>query len=132
MPIGNGDIGANVWVEKNGDLAFYISKTDAWSETGRLLKLGKVVVTVTPNPFNEKTFSQELILENGEILVSYGATKIRFWVDANHPVIQTDITSKTPVQLKVTYESWRKKKRPILGEEGKSVWGLGPNQWSGD
>ena len=132
MPIGNGDIGANVWVEKNGDLAFYISKTDAWSETGRLLKLGKVVVTVTPNPFNEKTFSQELKLENGEILINYGDAKIRFWIDANHPVIQTGITSKTPVQVKVTYENWRKEKRPILGEEGKSVWGLGPNQWSGD
>jgi hypothetical protein len=30
MPIGNGDIGLNVWVETNGELAFYISKTDAW------------------------------------------------------------------------------------------------------
>jgi len=29
MPIGNGDIGANVWVDDNGDLVFYISKTDA-------------------------------------------------------------------------------------------------------
>ena len=128
MPIGNGDIGANLWVEANGDLAFYISKTDAWSEIGRLLKLGKVVVSITPNPFNEKTFFQELRLENGEILVSYGDTKIRFWIDANHPVIQTDITSKTPIQVKVTYENWRKAKRPILGEEGKSVWGIGPNQ----
>ena len=30
MPLGNGDIGLNVWAEKNGDLVFYISKTDAW------------------------------------------------------------------------------------------------------
>lgn len=30
MPLGNGDIGLNLWVEKNGDLIFYISKTDAW------------------------------------------------------------------------------------------------------
>ena len=44
MPIGNGDIGANVWVEENGDLVFYISKTDAWSENGRLLKLGEILV----------------------------------------------------------------------------------------
>ncbi len=39
MPIGNGDIGANVWVEPSGDVVFYISKTDAWSENARLLKL---------------------------------------------------------------------------------------------
>src|SRR5258708_37183189 len=30
MPVGNGDIGLNVWTEPNGDLCFYIGKTDAW------------------------------------------------------------------------------------------------------
>src|SRR5580693_5183646 len=30
MPLGNGDIGLNVWVEPEGDVLFYISKTDAW------------------------------------------------------------------------------------------------------
>ncbi|WP_431209859.1 DUF5703 domain-containing protein [Puia sp. P3] len=30
MPLGNGDIGLNLWVEPGGDLVFYISKTDAW------------------------------------------------------------------------------------------------------
>jgi hypothetical protein len=34
MPIGNGDIGANVWVEQNGDLLILISKTDSWDENG--------------------------------------------------------------------------------------------------
>lgn len=132
MPIGNGDIGANVWVEGNGDLVFYVSKTDSWSEIGGLLKLGRVRISILPNPFNEKTFKQELKLQNGEIDISYGDTKIRFWIDANHPVIQADITSKTPVQVKVAYENWRKEKRPILGEEAKSVWGIGPNQVSKD
>lgn len=31
MPLGNGDLGLNVWVEKDGDLLFYISNTDAWT-----------------------------------------------------------------------------------------------------
>ena len=57
MPIGNGDIGANVWVAQNGDLVFYLSKTDAWSENARLLKLGKVRVALTPNPFTGTTFT---------------------------------------------------------------------------
>lgn len=26
MPVGNGDIGLNVWIEEDGDLLFYISK----------------------------------------------------------------------------------------------------------
>lgn len=51
MPLGNGDIGLNVWVEENGDLLFYISKTDAWSENSRLLKLGRMRVSLEPNPF---------------------------------------------------------------------------------
>ncbi len=130
MPIGNGDIGANVWVEENGDLVFYISKTDAWSEIGRLLKLGKVRIAISPSPILSQGFLQELKLKNGEISIHMSTTNIRFWIDANHPVIQTDITSKTPVHVKVSYENWRKEKRPILGDEGKSVWGLGPNQRS--
>ena len=47
MPIGNGDIGLNLWVEEGGDLLFYISKTDSWSENGRLLKLGRVRVKLS-------------------------------------------------------------------------------------
>jgi hypothetical protein len=40
MPIGNGDIGLNVWAEADtGSVCFYISKTDSWDENGRLLKL---------------------------------------------------------------------------------------------
>ena len=29
MPIGNGEVGANLWVEQNGDIVFYISRTDS-------------------------------------------------------------------------------------------------------
>ncbi len=62
MPIGNGDIGLNVWVEPNGDLDLYIGKTDAWSsevtagmdpwmkQGGILSKLGLVFVSLSPNP----------------------------------------------------------------------------------
>jgi len=32
MPLGNGDVGLNLWVEPGGDLVFYISKTDAWGD----------------------------------------------------------------------------------------------------
>ena len=38
MPLGNGDIGLNVWVEGDGDLIFHISKTDAWSGNARLFE----------------------------------------------------------------------------------------------
>ena len=41
MPCGGGDIGLNVWVE-NGDILFYIAKSDAFDENNTLLKLGRV------------------------------------------------------------------------------------------
>ena len=54
MPFGNGDISLNVWTEEEtGSVCFYIGKTDAWDETGRLLKIGKVRVKIDPNPFAE-------------------------------------------------------------------------------
>jgi len=48
MPIGNGDITANVWVENNGgDLVMYLGKSDAWSEGTRLLKVGRAMERMT-------------------------------------------------------------------------------------
>ena len=124
MPLGNGDIGLNVWVEKNGDLAFYISKTDAWDgeldaqkdewmkQGGVLMKLGAIRVSVSPNPLvKSSAFKQILKLKNGEILVQEGhgnsAVNFRVWVDANHPVIQVETKSVIPVTVKVKLENWR-------------------------
>ncbi len=129
MPIGNGDIGANVWVEPNGDLLFYLSKTDAWSENCRLLKLGKVRVALTPKPLRKDTsFSQTLDVERGEIVVcfKYAQQKvtIRFAVDANHPVATVEIDGTQPVAAKVSLEHWRTKRREIKGAEIHSAYGL--------
>ena len=44
MPLGGGDIGLNVWVEK-GDLYFYFSRSGTFDEHNTLLKLGRVKVT---------------------------------------------------------------------------------------
>lgn len=63
MPMGNGDIGANLWVDQEGVLQFYISKTDSHSEIGRLLKIGKIAMRFSPNILAEKEFTQTLDLE---------------------------------------------------------------------
>src|SRR5947209_18267360 len=88
MPLGNGEVGINAWVEPSGDLVFYISKTDAWSETARLLKLGRVRVRLFPNALaSGENFRQTLKLSTGEMIVSGGkadnAVNISLWVDAN-------------------------------------------------
>ena len=110
LPIGNGDIGLNVWTEKNGDILFYIGKSDAWSEANntQLVKVGKVRVSLSPNPFTSATdFSQSLHLGDGEILITGGGTTVRVWVDANAPVIRVESQSAQPSTMKVTLDPWR-------------------------
>ncbi len=115
MPIGNGDIGLNVWTEQSGDLCFYISKTDAWSEENAgawgLLKLGRIRVSITPNPFPGYATKVTLHLHDGYYDVVGGsperATSVRVWVDANRPVIHVDCQSTQPVSIKAAYETWR-------------------------
>jgi hypothetical protein len=129
MPAGNGDIGINLWVEENGDLLFYLSKTDAWSENARLLKLGKVRLSLSPNPFKTgNPFTQELILKDGVIQIEAGEgedkVEIDVWVDANHPVVEMDIKSGLPISAKVTTELWRTERRELKGNELHSAFGL--------
>jgi len=114
MPLGNGDIGLNVWVEENGDLQFYISKTDLWSENGRLLKLGKMRIRLTPNPFRSgQPFRQVLALEKGAIEITAGsgasAVHLLLWVDARNPVIRLEARSQTAFQVAAQLEPWRTK-----------------------
>src|SRR4030042_1914112 len=98
MPMGNGDISLNVWMEESGDVSFYIGKTDAWGDNARLLKVGKVRISIAPNPLGgDVEYRQTLSLENGEIVFEFrpkasgagdsGRTTLRLWVDANDPVI---------------------------------------------
>src|ERR1035438_776303 len=68
MPIGNGDITANVWVESGGDLMMYIGKSETWSEGTRLLKIARERIHFSPNPFTvDAPFSQTLDLYHGKI-----------------------------------------------------------------
>jgi hypothetical protein len=111
MPLGNGDIGLNVWVESNGDINFYISKTDAWSEDNfgpwGLLKLGKVRIALYPQP-EINPFVQVLKLYSGEIQVKEGNSTFRIWVDANNPVIRIESKNKYPSKISVELNNWRR------------------------
>ena len=77
MPIGNGDIGLNIWVNSVGELEFYISKTDLWSENARLLKLGRVKVKLSPALWGKGMyFRQRLNLVYGDIEIKAGPTNL--------------------------------------------------------
>lgn len=116
MPLGGGDIGLNVWVEK-GDLYFYFSRSGTFDEHNALLKLGRVKVSLTPNPFaDNEGFHQELVLKDGYILIGQNDAKIKFWVDVFKPIIHLDLESENPLKMTASYESWRYKNRDSKGK----------------
>jgi hypothetical protein len=112
MPLGNGDIAANVWVEKGNELVLLLAKSDAWDENSCNLKLGRLRVKFVIDPFEvSKSFRQELDLRRGEIRFESGRegdrTRCRIWVDANNSVIRVESESDKPILLEVGLETWR-------------------------
>jgi len=114
MPIGNGDVAANVWTEQNGDVVLLVAKSDAWTELGKLVKLGRVRMKLSPNPFgSEARFEQKLALEKGAIEIKSGANTVQVWIDANHPVIHVETHLARPGTLQASLELWRTTARPF-------------------
>jgi alpha-L-fucosidase 2 len=128
MPIGNGDIGSNAWVDKKGNLTLIISKTDSHSEIGRLLKIGKINISFTPNLLSESDFFQELDLKTGMIKITSKKNnqvfELNCWVDANNPAIHIEGKSNLPFEARVTNQVWRKEAKPLIGNERHSGYGV--------
>jgi alpha-L-fucosidase 2 len=113
MPIGNGDLAANVWTEQNGDLVLLVSKADAWTALNKLVKLGRVRVRFTPNPFlHAKDFKQSLRLEDATVAIRSGGNILEVWVDANHPVLHVRAKLGRPTTMRAVVELWRTKSHP--------------------
>lgn len=139
MPLGNGDIGLNVWTEPNGDLLFYISKTDAWGgegdkeqddwmkQGGVLMKLGAVRISAGGSK-NITKFRQILKLKESEILITERGDKAniqyRVWVDANNPVIRVEVKTSSPSTISVALDNWRAGKTDTIlnKQQGQIAW----------
>ena len=129
MPLGNGDIGLNAWVESNGDLVFYVSKTNAWDENARLCKVGRVRVKFDPPLSAATAFQQELKLRDGMIEITSEARdselRLRLWVDANQPLVRLEAQSGIEVSCRAEVELWRLRERPFGPDDSHSGNGLG-------
>lgn len=119
MPCGGHDIGLNVWVEadeQGGELLFYVDRAGSFDENNQMLKLGRVRVRLTPDPFAPGApFRQELALRQGGIAITAGNPEVRIavWVDAMQPAIHVEVASDEPVQMEAAYENWRLAVREI-------------------
>ena len=131
MPLGNGDVALNAWTEQSGDIVLLIAKSDAWSENGELLKLGRVRISLEPNPFvSSASFTQTLRLESGDVELHSGKNLAHIWVDANNPVVHVQVQTEAPVKVKATSEVWRTQKYS-LDTRAIDRTGLGFFEWGG-
>ncbi len=119
MPCGGGDIGMNVWVENN-DLLIYVARSGWFDENNALLKVGRIRVKLSPNPFAGGSFQQQLILQDGTLHIVGEKGKLRtniiVWADVKQPVAHVSIESNQPTAMEAIYESWRYKNRINLGK----------------
>ena len=123
MPVSGGDIGLNVWVERD-ELLVYLGQVGCRDENGALLKPGRLRVKLTPNPFEKAEFQQELKLREGHVLITAKQPDgrkltIRIWVEIARSIAHLDIKSDTPVTAEATYESWRFKDTELPNDRSK-------------
>ena len=118
MPLGNGDVALNAWVEPGGDLLLLLAKSDAWDCNGNLLKLGRVRIRLSPGLLEGALhYSQTLRLRDATLgidaLSPRGRVVVQIRVDANRPVVRVEIESESPVEASAGVELWRTDPRTI-------------------
>ena len=106
LPLGNGDVGANVWLSPDGNIHLLISKTDSWSELCRLLKPAHIVISMEPCPFvNGADF--DLSIADGTLKVSAGDACLRIYVDAFAPCVRISLKTEHPVDANFKLINYR-------------------------
>ena len=113
MPLGNGDIGLNVWIEEGGDLLFYISKADAFDgdhvsrESWAGFAWPSNPILLPPGCRSVKPWICTKPASSVQAGKPGEAVTLEVWVDANHPVIHVRGRSDLPIEAKVSLESIR-------------------------
>lgn len=125
MPLGNGEVTLNAWVEAGtGDLLVLVGRTDSHSELGRVMKVGRVRISVSPSPFLGKEFRQHLLLREGQIEFAGEGESLRLFVDSAAHVVHLQGRMKTPRKVSMTAETWRERARTLPADEGGSAWSV--------
>lgn len=120
MPCGGGDIGLNIWVEKD-ELFIYVSRSGSFDENNALLKSGRLRLKFTPNTLAGIKFRQQLHLEKGYVTVSGEnngvKTEVKIYADVLTPTVHIAAKSSANVQLEARYETWRFEDRVLKSRE---------------
>ncbi|MDR2026248.1 MAG: DUF5703 domain-containing protein [Prevotellaceae bacterium] len=107
VPLGNGEVAVNAWIDEAGNLRFYISRIDAVDENGQLLKVGAMKISPSNQISTPSGFEQTLDVKRGVLEAVYGDISYKLWIDANRNVIVAEIATKTPQTFTACNDGWR-------------------------
>ena len=108
LPLGNGDIGVNVWLSDEGDIHLLFSKTDSWSELYRLLKPAHAVLKLNPCPFSNGA-DFDLSIADGTLRICSEKTCLQIYVDAFAPCLRLLLKTEKPVDARLMLINYRNK-----------------------
>lgn len=121
MPLGNGDISANAWIEPDGDVVFYIGKSDAWGEFGQLYKVGRIRIRLVDGAglplLAGEGFRWELRPATASLHAFSSRGQLSLWIDANAPCIHLHAHGPESLRGSVAIEVWRTRRRELQGGE---------------
>lgn len=125
MPIGNGELVLNTWVEEaTGDLMILFGRTDTLSEISRILKIGRLRIHIGNGIWAKKGFRQRLNLKQGKIEFKGEGHSLELIVDSEQDVFHLKGTSQLGTPVVVTAENWRNKPRVLEPWENVSAWSM--------
>ena len=110
LPLGNGDVGANVWLDRAGTLHLLFSKTDSWTELNRLVKTGHFSLALSPNPFAEGA-RFTLCLADGMLRIQAEKASVSLYADANAPCVRLLAEADAPLAAHLEVHNYRN--RPL-------------------
>lgn len=105
MPLSGHDTGCNVWVENN-ELFIYAAQSGAFDEHGNMLKAGRFRLSFDSDLFSG-SFSQELRLKSGDIVIHGKEAAINLWTDVFSGAVHIDIKASRKINVRCGYELWR-------------------------
>lgn len=105
IPLGNGDLGANIWADENS-VSILLSKTDAFSRLHRLLKTGYIRLKFPKGVLNEN-LCFHLVLNEGILKIHNKNIRIQIYADAFLPVYQIEVDGKFADKLCLEIVNYR-------------------------
>lgn len=124
LPIGNGRIGANVWLDEAGTIHALISHNEALSEMGRLVKVGHLEIRVEAEGLDLSRLQVELDADEGMIFLRTGedpSFRGRLWVDAHYPCVRFEVDAGAPLMAGARLVLCRSHRR-VVPKEHVRAW----------